>query len=421
VALKKLGQEILTAKYETEYSSYVWEDPDQVTGRESSVDNHFSTLDSLANNKDDRLKAALLKEQKKEELRLQFSSQASSFQRWTKDTAEQAGASHFGFDLPEVEAFNATLTESDSATRAAADEKQGAYNATMSAMNDLGVTDNMYTTTTLDDLAASRAELEKALEARRAAYDAELARQRANDELCKKFAGVADPLAQWIVEQKNSISHSQDELEQQLAFVSERLASVDSDGAALSEINALQAQIDEAGITNNRHTNNTAKDIVAQWEQWSVFLERKKKMLEEEIEQKKLRGITAAELEEIEQNFAQFAKEGSLDRRGLKGCMYSLGEELPSSKIQELMGEFGSGNAMNYDQFKELMIKMLGDSDTQEEITNGFRLINRGDVATEERMDMVMEEEDVAYIKETAPAVEGGWDYQAWAADVFSR
>jgi len=223
------------------------------------------------------------------------------------------------------------------------------------------------------------------------------------------------------VEQKNSISHSQDELEQQLAFVSERLASVDSDGAALSEINALQAQIDEAAITNNRHTNNTAKDIVAQWEQWSVFLERKKKMLEEEIEQKKLRGITAAELEEIEQNFAQFAKEGSLDRRGLKGCMYSLGEELPSSKIQELMGEFGSGNAMNYDQFKELMIKMLGDSDTQEEITNGFRLINRGDVATEERMDMVMEEEDVAYIKETAPAVEGGWDYQAWAADVFSR
>eukprot|EP01094_Clydonella_sp_ATCC50884_P000749 TRINITY_DN1056_c0_g1_i1.p1 TRINITY_DN1056_c0_g1~~TRINITY_DN1056_c0_g1_i1.p1 ORF type:complete len:1109 (-),score=578.87 TRINITY_DN1056_c0_g1_i1:133-3255(-) len=421
VALKKLGQEILTAKYETEYSQFVWQSPEEITGRESGVDSFFEELATLAASKDDRLKAALAKEEKKEENRLHFSAQASEFQRWSKETAERAGASHFGFDLPEVEAYKSTLDADDTQIGGAADEKQAAYKATMDTMNSLGVTDNMYTNTTLEDLARSRAELDAAVGARRAAYDAELARQRANDELCKKFAAVADPLAAWIVERKSNISHSQEELEAQLAAVTERLASVDSDGAALGEINALQKQIDEAGITNNRHTNNTAKDLAAQWEQWSVFLNRKKKMLEEEIEQKKLKGITAAEMEEIEQNFESFQKNGTLERRGLKGCMYSLGEELPSSKIAELMEEFGEGGSMSHDGFKALMIRMLGDSETVSEINNGFHLINRGDVATEGRMELVMDEKDVAYIKETAPKVEGGWDYTAWSADMFSR
>ena len=77
---------------------------------------------------------------------------------------------------------------------------------------------------------------------------------------------------------------------------------------------------------------------------------------------------------------------------------------------------------MSFDSFREYMIQLLGDSDSKEEVIDAFFLINRGsDIATEEKLGFVMKDEDVNYVKQTAPSVEGGYDYKAWTEDVFSR
>lgn len=81
------------------------------------------------------------------------------------------------------------------------------------------------------------------------------------------------------------------------------------------------------------------------------------------------------------------------------------------------------------------MIGVLGDSNTKEEILEGFKLINKGaEITKVEYMTLVMggilfllfcwiqfAEHEVEYIKKTAPAVEGGYDYKKWTEDVFSR
>lgn len=53
------------------------------------------------------------------------------------------------------------------------------------------VKDNVYTTLTLEELGKFKAAVESSLTKRNNAYNVELERQIANDNLCKKFASVA--------------------------------------------------------------------------------------------------------------------------------------------------------------------------------------------------------------------------------------
>jgi len=263
-----------------------------------------------------------------------------------------------------------------------------------------------------------------ALSTRKKKYEAELARQLKNDALCKEFAALADPFSKWIIEQKDTISQSKKELEEQLHFVSSRQQSLSSDGSKLPAIGAVHTKIQAEGITNNRHTTLTLKDLEVQWEQYQAFLNAKEKMLKEEIENAKLRGISPEQFKDIEDNFRLFDKDSSnsIDKRELRACLYSLGEEKPSSEIDSIMKQYGKDGHLSFQGFREFMIVVLGDSNTKEEILEGFSLINKGaEVASVEKMELVMADHDVAYIKKTAPSVSGGYDYKVWTADVFSR
>jgi hypothetical protein len=94
----------------------------------------------------------------------------------------------------------------------------------------------------------------------------------------------------------------------------------------MKPIQDLNAKIEAAGVTNNKHTTLTAKDVEVQWEQYQAFLNKKVKMLEEEIEHHRLRGITQEQFNEIEANFKQFDADNSgfIDKKELKALLYSL-------------------------------------------------------------------------------------------------
>jgi len=149
-------------------------------------------------------------------------------------------------------------------------------------------------------------------------------------------------------------------------------------------------------------------------------------MLEDEIAYQKMKGITVEQFQEIETNFQKFDenKNGRIERKELKACLYSLGEEKSKGEVDDIIKKYGQGGSLTYDGFKEFMIGVLGDSDTKDEILNGFKLLNRGaeTVTTVANLEVVnMPDPDVDYIKKTAPPAEGGYNYVAWTNDVFSR
>jgi len=288
------------------------------------------------------------------------------------------------------------------------------------------VKENIYTQHTPDTLGESRKTFEASTKNRQEKYDKELKLQRQNDSLCKQFATVADPFSKWISEQKDVITKSQKDLDEQLKFVNERLGSLEKDGSKMKEIKEANDKVEAAGIANNKHTTLTFKDLEVQWAQFKEFLNVKKKMLEDEIAYQKMKGITAEQFQEIETNFHKFDenKNGRIERKELKACLYSLGEEKSKGEVDDIIKKFGQGGSLPFEGFKEFMIGVLGDSDTKDEILNGFKLINRGadSVTTVANLEMVnMSDEDVAYIKKTSPQAEGGYNYVAWTNDVFSR
>lgn len=422
---KDLGQRILGAEYKTDLSEYRYHLPDDITTEEANIDQYWAKLSGLSGEKRQYLDTCLAREQRKEELRVAFAEAADDFTRFANSSAESLELALFGFTLEEVEKYAEELQASTATITASLAEKKDVYTRVWADIEAMGFNDNPYTTLTVADLAASEAALTAALEGRQQRYDAELARQRANDALCLQFAQVADPLAQWVLATKDTITRSKDKLRDQLAFVEGKIASVETDGAALPNIVALQAQMDEAGITNNRHTLLTAKDCEVLWAQYTQFLDKKKKMLETEIENEELRGITAEQMAEIESNFKQFDKDakGKLDQKQLKACLYSLGEEVLQSEIQKVFAEYAPGaDGIDMAGFKRYMIHLLGDTDSKDDVLAGWALIAKGEpVVTLERLELTVPAEVTEYIQQTAPQKDSGYDYTAWTEDVFSR
>jgi len=124
--LKKLGADIVVAKYSTKYSSYVFENPAEVHEREGAIDNKWKELTQFSTLKKQILDrydlnglfdvgSDLAREIEKERLRLEFAHLAGEFNRWARDTTEAAAITHFGFTLEEVEKVvcNGSLTRKE--------------------------------------------------------------------------------------------------------------------------------------------------------------------------------------------------------------------------------------------------------------------------------------------------------------------
>jgi hypothetical protein len=425
-SLKKVGQEILTAAYSSALSKWTFETPEEVTGREGQVDTKIEELNTLKAAKKATLDIALARELEKERLRLLFATQAAEFSRFTDSVVESAASSHFGFSLQEVEAYVEFMKSDEEATASSSANKQASFQQNHAEALSLGVTENVYTTLDLPQLAAMADQIVSSHTSRRSAYESELSRHRANDALCQKFAQLVDPFAAKVEADKDSITSNTGSLEEQLALVQSKQGENDSMKASVAEIAKVQAELDAAEVQNNPHTHYTAKDTTLLLQQYEAFLERKSEQLQEEIKHKALRGLTAEQHEEIEVQFKTFDKDssGMLSKSEFKSCLYSLGEDKTSSQIAEVMEKYGSVlEGIAHKGFKEFMIEQLGDTDTSEEILNGFELINKGGpFALVERLQYTnLRQPEVDYILETAPKVEAGYDYKAWTADVFAR
>jgi len=308
------------------------------------------------------------------------------------------------------------------------DKKKSEYEHTDKLLKELHVEDNVYTQYSTQDLEHAFEEVKSALKSRRSRYDTELERQRYNDNLCKEFAKLVEPLAEFIVKTKDTVATSSHSLEEQEKFVEDKIKTKDHDGSSLKDIRNLAAKIEERKISHNEHTTLTVKDVEVQWEQYKSFLDNKLKQIKEEIELAKLRGLTPEDLREIEDNFRTFDKNSNnyLETNELKACLYSLGEEKTKSQIEEMIKTYGDGSKLEYQQFFELMVKVFGDADTKDEIVYGFRLINRlpenhAPVANRQKLSLLLEDNYIDYIFHNSPSLQDGCDYAHWVEWMFSR
>eukprot|EP01083_Nonionella_stella_P080033 219694_1 len=422
-SLKGLGERIRQAKY-AKLSEWVFENPGAVTERESTITARFAALIPAAEKKRDVLKAALDLENRKEENRAQYATQAGEFKRWVVTQCESAAETHFGFTLLEVEGFAAKMESEDAGLKQDSQTKQTALRTVFEAGAALGITENCYTSENADSLAAKNGEMETALGGRRGAYAEALKLQRANDQLCKEFATAIEQFSSSLTQHRTDAAQASGELDQQLANV-RSLEGSGKEAAELPKFDALEAGLKARDITDNIHTFLSAKDARVLLSQFHTFLQRKAKLIDEQISLKNRRGLTQEQFDDIEKQFDMFdtSKDGKLESAEIRGCLFSLGEELSSKKIKVILEQFGDATKdhLTKEGFTLMMVEKLGDQATKEEALAGFVLINRGQKsATNERMDL-LSDPDLAFINKTAPALDDGWNYTVWVDEVYSR
>lgn len=428
-SLKVLGREILARKYHTALSSYSYESQQDISAREATIDRQWAELDSLYKARKQTLDAALAREVRKEDLRLEFADHAGDFARFVNETLLAVGSVEeqkilCGSTLEEVVAYGKQIAGEDAGAQAALQAKKGAYGKVAAELASLACSDNPYTDLDVPALDGLGARLLAALAGRRATQEAEHQEQLRNDELCKAFAAAVVPLARAVEQQTAEVLDTAAQPEAQLALVNQRLGTVDGDFGGLAAAKQLEQQIHERKITINVYTTLRVSELEMGVALLKQILTRKKPYLEKVIEYTRYKGISPEQYAEMEAMFKQYDKDksGSINARELRTCLYSLGEERSKAEIAKYMAELGRNGVLTFEPFRELMVRLLGDAGNEAAMLESFYAVSRGaPVVSKEILADLLSAEEVRFILATAPGRDGGYDFEKWVAEVCAR
>jgi len=260
-----------------------------------------------------------------------------------------------------------------------------------------------------------------------------LAAQRAlNDKLCRAFADSMKSWSEWLKGKKSHLTASASQaLDVQLADVVKQLGDTGEAQSKLHDLEGHDQKVQARGLVNNPHTNITLGDARSQWEQYLQLLQKKKSLLEEQLEESKRQGLTKEQMQEIDDNFNFFDKDknGRLTRPELKICLQSLGEESTPKDIAAILAEYDpkkNGYVLK-DDFTRFMFKILGDSDTEEELVKSFKYLSydKEFVLKEELSNVVngktFKDHHVNYLLKEMKHKDAGYDFLTWNHEAFAR
>eukprot|EP00045_Choanoeca_perplexa_P013592 m.154704 g.154704 ORF g.154704 m.154704 type:complete len:1268 (-) comp16395_c0_seq1:46-3849(-) len=452
-SLQRLGQEVVTTEYSSSLSNWKYPDPDAIVAKENTIAAAFEQLTNLSAEKLVRLKADEDRETYKEGLRHDYAHAAHAMEGFVKDNVIfvmdkqmskdnlSVSVAAYGFTLQETEAFKAILESENAELMGQAKDLQEACLAISKKLADTGASTNPYTTLTDAGLEQLKGTLKVALDERMTIYHAELARKQANDQLCKDFAGQVQPLVEHMHSSMDKLAKPEGSLEQQLQVVTDAIQTATAHKANIDLVAKMEEDMKAKFINFNPHTTVTVEDLRTQLSDFNGILTYKRPLLEQEIEFKKSRGVTPAQIKEIEDFFAQFDSNnsGNIERKELKACLFSLGEELTQSEVEGYVKKFGSGGKLNMAQFRELMVHLIGVIHTRESIIASFQFIGRDDdqVRLErllqlttghfllqvdvERLAKVLTPEHLAFVTKTSSPSGGKVAFKPFTDTVFSR
>jgi len=214
------------------------------------------------------------------------------------------------------------------------------------------------------------------------------------------------------------------ELEQQLTHVQGLQGQHESKRGVLNELEAINKEIEAAGVRRNRYTDLSVRTLQSEYEQLSTATAKQETLLTNEILTKKNADVSVEQLNEFQEVFKHFDKnhDGTLGRLELKACLQALGDEPGESELTDIMAALDrDGKGVNFQNFSNFMAQRFKDKDSKDELFESFKeLANGKDFVTEEDLRRVMPTEKVNYLLAKMPKHSaGGYDYKAWVEQAY--
>jgi len=260
---------------------------------------------------------------------------------------------------------------------------------------------------------------------RKAALASELSRQQHNESLRVNFAQKASALKTFIQDSFQFVNNLPGSLEEQLENLNKRKPSIVGAVDKLNEAGDLSAQLEAAGVTENKHTDIAFPTLKVDYEGLVKVTTQKETILQKEILQQKNKGLSAEQVAEFKEVFDHFDKDkrGNLRRLDFKACLQSLDYDYSDADLDAIIAQIGSNGTVDFEAFCNFLSTKAADSDSKEQIYDAFKILS-GDKAfvTEDDLARALPREKVDYLIKAMPLYQGqagSYDYVAWANKSF--
>lgn len=287
---------------------------------------------------------------------------------------------------------------------------------------------NSYTALTVADLQILRDKLAAAQKIRRENYSSELERWRKDDAVCKTFSDTAMPVQDGVRVMMQQLQPQAMNEESQLDGVRTVLDECIKVAFNLEEVKKAEAEVSKRCINVNPYTTITHNSLLCELENVQLVAEQKRPHLEAIIEYKKYKGISPDQYAEMETLFKEHDTDGSnsISDTELRKCLFALGEERSKKEITTYMKTYASrGSELAFEEFRELMVVLIGDMGTKEGLTESFQVLAGGRtcITLAGLLEWVAKEK-VDFFKKEAPPVndnENDRDFVVWVDAVTQR
>lgn len=371
-------------------------------------------------------RAEAQQQQHLEDLKIQFANKANVLGVWLQSAFEVLNEPVAVSSVDAVVELqeSASLVQSEYGAKAQEKDALVDFSATLVAA---GIKENPLSELTIDEVVAQFAKVGDLLGSRAAQLDQELASQQKNEQLRLQFASSAASFSAHVDDSLGAVQASSEEgdVQQQLAA----LNAVKFDADALSALKALDQDLHNAGVSDNKHTNLTFLALSAKANSLLTAIQEKRTLLEKEILAQQHSQVPPEQLNEIKECFTQFDKDakGHLIIYELKACLSALGESISEEGLDLVIKQYGDAEGrVDLANFTNFMVARLADADNENQILASFNVLSGGrDFVTEEQLRIAFPQdaEALAYLLQNIPrhAESGGYDFAAFVRNAYSR
>jgi len=270
---------------------------DAVSARCAEVVALYEGLKAARDGRAEKVSSQKDREMQKEDLRKQWAKMAKDYDKWVGTSVAKVNKYSLGGGLEKVKEANEQLAVQMAELRKESDEKKGELDALAGKMTEAGVTENVHSSTTPEDVEKFHQNLEDAIAKREKVYADELAHQEALEAKCVEFAEKANAFLELI--QKNREELEAIDSEADPAAAMEKAKEVYDEkkplDAALAELQTLDNEARSMKMTENPHTPHTMGSLNRKLVAHQKFYENLIKAMEEEKMMQERKGEREAE------------------------------------------------------------------------------------------------------------------------------
>jgi Ca2+-binding EF-hand superfamily protein len=247
------------------------------------------------------------------------------------------------------------------------------------------------------------------------------------ETLKKKFATSANRFQADLENISSTLASLEGELEAQLETVSHLISRLNPLKAALSDIEAINAECVEANIEDNEYTIYDASDLEFDFGLVSQSLNKKSSFIQNQIVARTMSNVSPQQLEEYSETFRHFDKDNSntLSRHEFKAALQVQGYSYDEAEFDKIFNQVSHGDDnVSFEEYINFVRSVEEDKTTPEQLKLSFKtLAGEKSYITEQNMVVGgLSPTVIEMFKATIPKKEGveGYDYAAYLRNVFA-